>query len=149
MKQVITILFTLGSIPFFYGQTFQCINSGAVSNNNLIYSVGDIYVIPTNPNEASSGLIGAITRYEFTSLGINEVVSSEKIKFYPNPTSNSVFFETENKEFNSIYIYDLNGRLLYDKKVSNNQVDLSDLRTGTYLIKTDNQNIQSFKIIKK
>lgn len=149
MRQILTIIFVIGFIPIIYGQTISSINSGAVSNNNFIYSVGDVYVIPTNQNETSSGLIGAITKIEFTTLSIDEIELVHDLKFYPNPTSNTVFLEINNEAINSIYIFDLGGKLVDTKLNINNQIDLSNLQSGTYSIKTDNQNIKSFKIIKR
>ena len=149
MKQIFTIFIIVGFIPIIYGQSLSSTNSGAVSNNNLIYSVGEVFVIPVNPNDASSGLIGAISRIEFTSLSINEIEFNQNVKFYPNPTSNSVFLELENEIIKEIYIFDLSGKLVITLKNVNNQIDLSSLKTGTYFIKTDNINIKSFKIIKR
>lgn len=149
MKQIFTIFIIVGFIPIIYGQSLSSTNSGAVSNNNLIYSVGEVFVIPINPNDASSGLIGAISRIEFTSLSINEIEFNQNVKFYPNPTSNSVFLELENEIIKEIYIFDLSGKLVITLKNVNNQIDLSSLKTGTYFIKTDNINIKSFKIIKR
>jgi hypothetical protein len=149
MKQILTIIFGIGFIPIIYSQTISSINSGAISNNSLIHSVGDVFVIPLNQNDASSGIIGAISRIEFTSLGINELVLTNELKFYPNPTSSSVFLELRNEIVKQIYIFDLYGKLIENKNNINNQIDLSNLQTGTYIIKTDNQNIKSFKIIKR
>jgi hypothetical protein len=146
MKQ---IFISFGFIPIIYGQSLSSTNSGAVSNNNLIYSVGEVFVNLTNQNDASSGLIGAISRIEFTSLSINEIEFNQNLKFYPNPTSNSVILDIENEIIKNIYIYDLNGKLVHNQKNINNQLDLSSLQTGTYIINTDNQNIKSFKIIKR
>lgn len=149
MKQIFIIFSMIGFIPIIYGQSLNSTNSGAVSQNNLIYSVGEVYVNPINQNDASSGLIGAISRIEFTSLSINEIELNKNIKFYPNPTSDSVFLELENEIIKDIYIFDLSGKLVMTKKKKNNQIDLSVLQTGTYFIKTDNMNIKSFKIIKR
>ncbi|QBZ97784.1 T9SS type A sorting domain-containing protein [Flavobacterium sangjuense] len=149
MKQIFTIFISVGFIPIIYGQSLSSTNSGAVSNNNLIYTVGEVFVNPTNQNDASSGLIGSISRIEFTSLSINEIEFNQNLKFYPNPTSNSVFLDIENEIIKNIYIFDLNGKLVNNQKNSNNQIDLSNLQTGTYIIKTDNQNFKSFKIIKR
>jgi hypothetical protein len=149
MKQILTIIFGIGFIPIIYSQTISSINSGAISNNSLIHSVGDVFVIPLNQNDASSGIIGAISRIEFTSLGINELVLTNELKFYPNPTSSSVFLELSNEIVKQIYIFDLYGKLIEIKNNVYNQIDLSNLQTGTYIIKTDNQNIKSFKIIKR
>lgn len=148
MKHFFTFLLCFGLVPILYGQSLSSTNSGAVSNNNLIYSVGEVFVVPINQNEASSGIIGAISRIEFTSLGIDEIELTEKLKFFPNPASNSVFLEIENEIIKIIYIFDLNGKLVISQKNINNQIDLSSLQTGTYIVKTDNQNIKSFKIIK-
>ncbi|WCO00255.1 T9SS type A sorting domain-containing protein [Psychroserpens ponticola] len=149
MKQILTFIILLSLIHFTYGQDIASTNSGANSNNNLIYSIGEVFVIPENQDELSSGIIGVISKIEFTSLGINEIEVSENLQFYPNPTSNFLFLELENKTINEIYIYDLNGRFIGNKKIINQKVSLEELQTGTYIIKTDNQNIQSFKIIKK
>ncbi len=148
MKHFFTFLLCFGLVAISYGQSLSSTNSGAVSNNNLIYSVGEVFVVPINQNEASSGIIGAISRIEFTSLGINEIELTKELKFYPNPASNSVFLEIENEIIKIIYVSDLNGKLVISQKNINNQIDLSSLQTGTYIVKTDNQNIKSFKIIK-
>ncbi|MCB9227652.1 MAG: T9SS type A sorting domain-containing protein [Chitinophagales bacterium] len=149
MKKTILLTLSLG-LSYAYCQDLYSINNGAVSSNNLIYTVGEIFVLPvSDPNEASSGTIGAVSRIEFFVTGLNELTILENVTAYPNPTSNSVFIETENEKFNAISIYDLSGRLVENKNVINNQVDLSSLQTGTYLIQTNNQKIQSFKIIKK
>lgn len=148
MKLFFTIFIVLGFIPII-GQTLSYTNSGAISSNNLIYSVGEVFVNPTNQNDASSGLIGAISRIEFTSLNINEIEHNQSLNFYPNPTSGSVYLDIENEIVKNIYIFDLNGKLIITQQNINNQIDLSNLQIGTYIIKTDNQNIKSFKIIKR
>ncbi|AWH86051.1 hypothetical protein HYN59_13430 [Flavobacterium album] len=143
MKQKLLILFGL-AVSGVYAQSG--VNSGAVSGNSLIYSVGEIYVLPVgNPNGASSGTIGAISRIEF--LGIDEIAVTEKgIKVYPNPTAHSVYFETT-EIISNVEVYDTNGRLVISLKPQNNQADLSILQSGTYIIRTNNN--QSFKVIKK
>ena len=149
MKGIFTIIFSLGFYTIVYGQSPSSINAGAVSNNNLIYTVGEIFVNPTDPNEASSGLIGVISAIEFSSLNINELEITGNLKFYPNPTSNSVFLNVENETIKTIYVFDLNGKLIFTKENINNQIDLSNLESGTYLIKSDNRNINAFKILKR
>lgn len=124
------------------------VSSGALSNNSIIHSVGELYVVPANPNESASGTIGAVSRIEFFALGIDEVVPAAEIKVYPNPTAHSVFFEST-EPVTQIEIYDISGRLVASQKVDNNKADLSILQSGTYIIRANNKNKQSFKIIKK
>lgn len=149
MKQILTLITFLSLIHFSYGQDLASINSGSSSNNNLIYTVGEIFVIPANPDDFSSGIIGSISRIEFTSLGIDEIQFSGNLKLYPNPTSNSIFLELENQKIDVVFIYDMNGKLISEKKVINKQVSLKELQSGTYIIKTNNPNIKSLKVLKK
>ncbi len=149
MKQLLQIFICLGFIPIAYGQSLRATNSGAVSGNTLVYSVGEVFVNPINQNEASSGLIGAISVIEFTSLHSDEIAYSQNLKFYPNPTSDSVFLDTQNQIIKKIDIFDSNGKLVATQLNVNNQFDLSNLQTGTYIIQTDNPTIPSFKIIKR
>jgi len=61
-------------------------------------------------------------------------VNAKNIKVYPNPANNVLFIDglNENTEF---AMYDINGKLLIIKKISNNQFDISHLRPGIYFIK--------------
>lgn len=53
-------------LSYAYSQDLYSINNGANSSNNLIYTVGEIFVLPiSDPNQASSGTIGAVSRIEF------------------------------------------------------------------------------------
>ena len=66
MKNLLSILIiTLGVFSISAQDSNSSINSGAVSNNSIIYSVGEIFVNPIDPNQANSGLIGTISRIEF------------------------------------------------------------------------------------
>lgn len=131
-----------------YSQNQYSINSGAVSNNTLIHSVGEIFVNPVNEDEKSSGLIGSISRIEFFVVGVNEILISDDLKAYPNPTKNKLFFET-NKIIKQFYIYNLQGQLVATKNNTNNRIDLTNLKTGTYIVKTNISNLKTITIIKK
>lgn len=150
MKNLI-LPFLLFLTTYSFGQSvISSVNTGAVSNNNLIYSVGEIFVNPTtNPNEANSGLIGALSRIEFFVTGITDKIVSDDLRVYPNPTTSSICFSSTDNNFREIYIYDLTGRLVGQTKDINNPFDLSSFPNGTYSIHTDNKNIKSFKIIKQ
>ena len=148
IKQVLLIFLSIGFMPFIHGQTIMSTNSSAVSSNTLIYSVGEIFVTPINQDNTNSGVIGALSRIEFFSLGIDEIVSLNKLKLYPNPVSKTVFLEAKNLDVKKIWIYNINGKLVSIREVSNSKVDLKNLQTGIYFIKINNLNIKSFKIIK-
>jgi len=142
------VFFTFISVIFSYSQNQYSINSGAVSNNSLIYSVGEIFVNPINEDEKSSGLLGSISRIEFFIVGVNEILISEDLKAYPNPTNNNLFFETD-KTIKQFFIYNTQGQLVELKNNINNRIDLTNLENGTYFIKTDIPNLKTITIIKK
>lgn len=149
MKQLI-LLFLCLSFAQLYGQNVSSINSGTVSSNDLIYTVGEIFVIPiSDPDKASSGTIGAVSRIEFFIIGVQEIISEQNMNVYPNPTSNSIFLETANETVEEIFVYNISGQLVANKPIINSSVDLSELLSGTYLIKTNNPKLKPFKIIKK
>jgi hypothetical protein len=147
---ILPLLLSLTSYSF--GQSvIGSVNTGAVSNTNLIYSVGEIFVNPTtNPNDANSGLIGALSRIEFFVTGLNENIMSNDLRVFPNPTTNSIYFQTSDmNSFQQVFIYDNTGRLVVHQNTPTTSIDQSHLSNGMYTILTDNTKISSFKIIKQ
>lgn len=147
MKQL--LLFSL-LIVGFSGKAqsvIQSVNSGSVISASSSVSIGEIVVVPTNPNQSSSGLIGILTQ---TQLEVKELELTEKIKVYPNPTTSVIYFQTAtNLAEEKISVFNLSGQLVSEKKITgDNTLDLSELSTGVYLIQFSNKNIKSFKIIK-
>ena len=70
-----------------------------------------------------------------------------RISVYPNPTANRIYIQGEN--ITKAELFDLRGRKV--KATNQNQIDLSGMGTGSFILKvtTDNDNTKSFKIIKK
>ena len=70
-----------------------------------------------------------------------------RISVYPNPTANRIYIQGENVL--QAEIYDLRGRKV--KATNQKQIDLSDITSGSFILKvtTDNNNTKSFKIIKQ
>jgi len=149
-KSILPLLLFLTTYTF--GQSvISSVNTGAVSNNNLVYSVGEIFVIPTtNPNDANSGIIGALSRIEFFVTGLNENIISDDLRVFPNPTTNSIYFKSlDNSLFQQVFIYDNTGRLVIHQSTPAPSIDLTHLSNGIYTILTDNTKINSLKIIKQ
>ncbi len=67
-----------------------------------------------------------------TYLGIDELYTGY-INLYPNPVENSFRIDAQDR-IENIEVYDLKGRVLFELS-NTNQVDMSQLRPGTYLIK--------------
>ena len=70
-----------------------------------------------------------------------------RISVYPNPTANRIYIQGEN--IIQAELFDLRGRKV--KTTNQNQIDLSDMGSGSFILKvtTDNDKTKSFKIIKR
>jgi hypothetical protein len=73
--------------------------------------------------------------------------AASSIYIFPNPTANRVYIQAENVL--QAELFDLRGRKI--KTTNQKQIDLSDITSGTFILKvtTDNNNTNSIKIIKK
>ena len=71
------------------------------------------------------------------------------ISYYPNPVKDILYFNVTDIVL-KIEVYDIYGRILSSNSVSENKVDLSELKTGNYMIKLYTKNgITNTKIIKE
>ena len=77
------------------------------------------------------------------------IVSHEtRLSFYPNPIINEITFESSIT--GNINIISLEGKTVFNRKISSKKVDLSVLKSGIYLFEIrTNTNIYKGKIIKK
>ena len=82
------------------------------------------------------------------TLTIEDIYPSHsRISVYPNPTANRIYIQGQNVL--QAELFDLRGRKV--KATNQNQIDLSDVANGSFILKvtTDNNNTKSFKIIKR
>lgn len=125
------------------------INSGAVSNDNLMHSVGEIYVIPTDPGETNSGTMGLLYQSVIKVLGVDEI-QQESVKIYPNPTSDFIYLNVSSKtKIEDIQVFDNSGRVVLKTTIKDNKIDLRNLPVGVYILTFGNEDIKPTKIIKK
>lgn len=146
MKQLLLFSFLIITISASSQSVVQSVNSGSLITSSSSVSIGEIVVVPVNPNQSSSGIIGILVQ----TLEVPQLELNEKITVYPNPTTSTVFFQTDtNLADENISVFNLSGQLISEKKITaDNALDLSELSTGIYLIQFTNKNINSFKIIK-
>tara|TARA_R110001632_G_scaffold35346_5_gene89240 strand:+ start:2244 stop:2765 length:522 start_codon:yes stop_codon:yes gene_type:complete len=88
-------------------------------------------------------------------LSVADTILDDAIRLYPNPATEMVIISnTSNFQLDSIYIYDMNGRLVRQfemTRISDNQVmDVSALSPGMYSVHMNSDQVQSIKrMIKK
>ncbi|MCT4638507.1 MAG: T9SS type A sorting domain-containing protein [Bacteroidales bacterium] len=80
------------------------------------------------------------TRYLYILDGKNAAISEQKpgnnIDIYPNPATNNIYLDIDISELKGadIKIYSTSGRLMISKALTNNYVDISTLKNGSYII---------------
>lgn len=67
------------------------------------------------------------------------------IKLYPNPTSSVLYISTVS-ENTAVKIYNMQGQTVYNGAIRNNNLDVSNLPVGTYMLEIDYNNS---KIVKR
>lgn len=151
MKKLYALAGFLISATFYSQSLMGNVNSGGVSNQDLMYTVGEIYVIPDDPDQQNSGTLGMLYQTTLNVLGATEViVKQDKISVYPNPTADYITLQVSSKEKpREVSVYDLSGKLVMKQEISNDRVDLSSLIKGVYLLTFKNSDLKPVKIIKK
>ncbi len=151
MKKLYVLTGFLLSVTFYSQSLIGNINSGGISNNNLMHTVGEIYVVPDDPDQQNSGTLGMLYQTVLDVLGVTEVVvKQDKVIVYPNPTADYVTLQISLKENpREVSVYDLSGKLIMQKEINNNRIDLSSLLKGVYLLTFKNSDLKPVKIIKK
>ena len=114
--------------------------------NNRIYVAGDFTRSEvSNPNVESAGIyyningIGYCDFADATPVAINEPVNSDNLNFtlFPNPTTGSLKITppTNTGANYNIEVTNLLGQTVYKTNPTNNQLDVSNLAPGIYLLK--------------
>jgi hypothetical protein len=149
MKKTLLFVFLIVSFSGKAQTLVQSVNSGSVISTSSSVSVGEIVVVPVNPNQSSSGLIGILAQNQ-QSLEVPELEIAQNFVVFPNPTISKIFFKTNAHLFGEkVFVYNNVGQLVVSKRVSDdNSIDLADLSQGIYLITFSDKKINTFKIIK-
>lgn len=161
-KLTFLALFIFGALGMCHAQSlsqFVVGNSGETisgANGSLSFTVGEPVVGNiTNGSALGQGFwLGAI---EGIVLGADDFSLASTMTVYPNPVAEqlSITFNGILGEKFDFVLYDVSGRQILQKQVSSNisteQIDLSELSNGTYLIKVirlEDDQSKTFKIIK-
>lgn len=108
--------------------------------------------VPNNQNSLGSEQYVFDITQNTLSIDDNELVNN--IKIFPNPTLSRVFFDNSNTNFKEVAIYNYLGqevtKVYFTTTSTNQEVDMSNLATGVYVLKFKNDTInQSVKIVKQ
>ncbi len=128
----------------FVNANFPC---HCIISDSLVLDKQDIYW-----DEMQDYFICAfnIAPHDFSYMDIDEDRDLGVI-IYPNPTSEMLNIEKNNFQNSEVYLYNIQGNLLYYNIFSDNKIliDLSDYSQGIYILKIKTENkIDTFKINK-
>lgn len=151
MKKLLLLFTFLFCITAQSQSVIQSVNSGSLITSSSSISIGEIVITPQNQQQSSTGIIGILAQVNSQNLEVPELALNEKITVFPNPTINSITFQTENKLQNEkVNIVSITGQIVSKKQISDtNSLDLSELQNGVYIIEFENKSIPTFKIIKR
>ena len=90
-------------------------------------------------------------KYSTTTLGLEDNITSNNYRIYPNPTNGELFVSHPLYEDFNITITDIAGKVLKTTKLQNNEsVDVSQYPQGMYFIQIESGNERNtYKFIKK
>jgi endoglucanase Acf2 len=69
------------------------------------------------------------------TLSVDDEFKLDSIKMYPNPVTHTLFIKSGSVELNRVEIYSLLGKKLLDIKTDLNEVNVSQLPKGIYIVK--------------
>jgi len=75
----------------------------------------------------------------WSEMGIDVVPVYETLMVYPNPVSSTLYFGGD-VPVKSVRLINMTGQVVRETKVTNNQLSVSDLVPGLYLIQTTLEN---------
>lgn len=85
-----------------------------------------------------------------TGVGINEATALKTINVYPNPTNGVLNLQSQ-VALTSYTLCDLQGRVVKQGNIEYNQVDLSGLESGVYVlgVRGGNGGVRNFKVVRE
>lgn len=130
-------------------------NLTEISTSNFVGAIDDIYIYsrPLSVQEVKDLKDGNIKGTMLTVPDFDEEYTPEDIVIFPNPTKDQFNIKVYNESIKatSIKVFDVNGKLAllsYDTE----QINVSSLSTGTYIIQVigkNNEILKSEKVIKE
>ena len=133
--------------------SYSWITSVAVYDTANVFVGGffDNYLSIGNEELTSTNRHGFVTSFGINHSGFSEVYDSEALAVYPNPSTDKITLAIKMPLKNAkVSIYSVSGKLVKSVILDGrNEINISHLQKGTYLIKIDyNQKILTGKFVK-
>lgn len=130
----------------YYDDTVQ---EFSVAEAGRLYFNSTNFLISTDGTNTTTIPISIIRSVEFvdaSELATTEVSVKDRILVYPNPATNYIRIATDTNEVIDVKIYNAQGQLAMSGKYrSNEDIDVSQLGTGVYIVKANQSTIKLLK----
>lgn len=131
--------------------------TGTIKLNNVSYTaVAGIVIIPNVPIGLNTITKGSTTNLFYiktvfnATLGVTENGTDKKLILYPNPVTNQLNIVSSNSKIEKVLLYNFLGALVKSIEGNTRTIDMSALRSGSYLVRIiTNQGIETQRIIKQ
>lgn len=113
------------------------VNSINLQSDGKIIIGGDFTAYRGNSNSAS------LIQLKGTEIALSNedfIKQNKSFSLWPNPVKNTLNINSLNESNYSLKIYDLLGKLIYEKENVNTSIDVSSFKSGLYLIKIKAEN---------
>jgi len=120
-----------------------------VSADGKLYFSGDNLFIKDSAGTTSSIALSQIRKiiFENNTSGIEAYSESGQMFIYPNPSSNYLRIGNISEQVVNVTVFSMNGKLLLRSEYRNgDQIDVSNLSHGLYIVRVDEQ---AFKFCKQ
>ena len=108
----------------------------AVGSNTVIYTVGELAVQEVDVGDVhlSEGFIGKTLKSMATK--IRDYAPLKGVRVFPNPVHDVLFVDLPDNSNYLIYLFDVKGKMLLNKKVSckSTQINMGSFKTAVYLL---------------
>lgn len=122
---------------------------GRTSGRLFSFTQGDTFIETVFNFNSSTEKAFSIIDLNDSQLSIEDFNSKNKISVYPNPTTNYITINSE-ESITFASLYTINGQKI-KTELQENKIDVRHLSNGLYFLnlQTENNNTQTFKIIKQ
>ncbi|MBC8486931.1 MAG: T9SS type A sorting domain-containing protein [Bacteroidetes bacterium] len=123
-----------------YSQPAEVISVGGGESSESSYSnfgvIGETFVNRCVSGGDYDGYIGFFGGACDSTTNIRENINNQIISIYPNPTTNKLFIEMQNRQDVIISIFNSLGQIVYTAKIEtdNKTINISGLQKGLYFV---------------
>jgi len=72
-----------------------------------------------------------------STLGIEEKLLKNSIELYPNPVTNVLHLKLSNIKVENVVLFDVLGKRISNMKIENNIINISNIKTGIYILEIE------------